>query len=180
MTIDVIGLLAGVAFLFVSVVGGGLKIKDTSIPKIPNLARWVLVLLGLVFSLPFLSVQARQMMLKGDLPIGTILAFHGNPAMLTNSGWVICNKENNKLYPDKVPNLEDRFLVGVGKNSLGAVGGREDIPKDGGHTHPHSLATGVIVQGLDGRGFQKEGANCVLHGHTLEITALRVVVWVNL
>jgi hypothetical protein len=58
MTSDTIGLLAAILFLLIAVVGGGFTIKELSIPKVPNVARLLAGLLGVLFAVPFVVSQA--------------------------------------------------------------------------------------------------------------------------
>jgi hypothetical protein len=59
MTSDTIGLLAATLFLLIAVVGGGFTIKELSIPKVPNAARVLAGLLGVLFAVPFVLSLAR-------------------------------------------------------------------------------------------------------------------------
>ena len=81
------------------------------------------------------------------VPIGTILPFGGDAALLDDS-WMVCDGStvaspgaglvdfNGSAGGIQVPNLTDnRFLMGVSSGSVGAIGGRNDIPAGGSHTH---------------------------------------------
>ena len=57
MTSDTIGLLAAVLFLLIAVVGGGFTVKELTIPKVPNTARVLAGLLGVLFAVPFVLSQ---------------------------------------------------------------------------------------------------------------------------
>jgi hypothetical protein len=74
--------------------------------------------------------------------VGTILPFYGDPAQLDPSTWVPCTAAEHDRRPDQVPNLEGRFLMGVGLGKKNVVGGRERLEPQG--RHDHGGVTGTL------------------------------------
>lgn len=103
-----------------------------------------------------LSYLENTVQIFNTLPIGTILPYYGKFEALENTGWVVCNSQNASKHPNIVPNLENRFLQGVGDDKLGASGGAKVIALDGAHTPSGSVS--VWKTGArDGNGFMGQG-----------------------
>ncbi len=75
------------------------------------------------------------------VPVGAVIDWY-RPRTDTPipSGFVICNGDQVKdaqspLNGANVPDLTDRFVMGVTAGRLGEKGGRADIPPDGAHDH---------------------------------------------
>jgi len=48
------------------------------------------------------------------------------------SGWILCNGQNN------TPNLQDKFILGFGKNNIGSICGLSQIILQPQNLPPHS------------------------------------------
>ena len=98
------------------------------------------------------------------LPTGSIIAF--NSYQIPN-GWVICDGKNG------TPDLRNRFIFGSGNNSIGKIGGEENVtltqnqmPRhnhsmldNGSHSHKN-IFYGAEVNGIRNNGSrQKYGGN---------------------
>jgi hypothetical protein len=54
VTPETVSLIAAIMFLLIAVVGGGFTAKELAIPRVPNWARAVSAVLGIVFIIPFM------------------------------------------------------------------------------------------------------------------------------
>lgn len=68
------------------------------------------------------------------LPRGVIVAWNGTSAP---AGWALCNGQNG------TPNLQDRFILGMGANQINSAGGAHQITLQVGHLPPHNHGFGV-------------------------------------
>lgn len=73
-------------------------------------------------------------------PVGTIIDWFMPRGASIPAGYVLCdgnpiNVPGSPLNGTNAPNLIDRFLMGVAPANVGSTGGRNDIPRDGGHSH---------------------------------------------
>lgn len=77
------------------------------------------------------------------IPVGTIVAFSGNPATIP-SGWILCNDFGKKSLPtnyegSQIPNLDGLTLIGQGLNyNFGEQGGESTHQLSTAEIPPHS------------------------------------------
>lgn len=92
---------------------------------------------------------------NASVPLGTILDWYAFSATTpVPDGFLVCNGQvvNDPASPFNgllLPNLTDgRFTMGVARAQLGALGGRNDLPADG--THSHGGQTGTFTNWIPG------------------------------
>jgi hypothetical protein len=73
MTTETIALSAGLIFIFVAIIGGGITAKDTHIPIIHRSGRVALGFIGLLLCLPFIVGKLQG--IGSGVPKGTIVAW---------------------------------------------------------------------------------------------------------
>ena len=128
MNTETITLGAGLLFVFLAIIGGGITGKDTKIPIIRTPGRVALGFIGLVLCLPFVVGRIHW---AGAVPKGTIVAWYSKDHK-PPPGWAFCDANWDASGPP-TPNLHGLFIRGTTNFS--------DVGKTGGlETHKHYIA----------------------------------------
>lgn len=97
----------------------------------------------------WLAAAAAWAQAPGTVPVGSILAWYGDPAAVPD-GWQLCDgavvsDPESPLAGRRLPDLRGRFLRGAGccgsGAGLGETGGQDEAPA---HSHPFSAATNNV------------------------------------
>lgn len=102
-----------------------------------------------ILCLGLLSATAPWAQTPGELPVGAIVAYYGDPAALPGH-WRLCDGSvvedaASPLAGKTLPDLRGRFPRGAGccepEDEPGATGGRDQAPA---HSHPFSASTNNV------------------------------------
>jgi hypothetical protein len=176
-----IALIAGIASLVVSATGGGIKVKDTNIPRLPAFSRIALAVLGTLLCVPWVVSMIPKKEVAGP-PVGTVVAYAGDASSMSRD-WLLCDgralsksefaelfnnlntqygtgidpKTNQRTGDFNLPKLQGRFVRSRDEQAkLGQTGGSDEIPELDIPSHRHGLPTytGFVAKNPTGPGNQ--------------------------
>ena len=145
MTPESITLGAGLIFIFIAIVGGGITGEKTNIPVIRTSGRLALGFIGLLLCLPFVVGRVQW---AGAVPRGTIVAWYTNDKNAKPpDGWAICDGSWGAAQRP-VPNLNGLFIRGTTNisetgNSGGALTHKHSVRGDGSNSDPGNMVSGL-------------------------------------